>query len=218
MSSQTAIYYRERGSALVEFVLCMSLFWVPLFFGMAVLGFGLVRALEITQICRDAGHIYANTPAISQASLQTLLSSLATSMNLTNSGNSFIVLSTITYVDASDCQAANLSADSTNCPNMNNYVFMRQVIIGNSTLGLTGTPAFQSAFGTPASSIQDSSGSISPANYLTSSNALVTNFPATGITLVHGQVSYVSEMFATPLQPIVWSQLSNPVVSARSFF
>ncbi|MBV9307540.1 MAG: hypothetical protein JOZ45_15450 [Acidobacteriaceae bacterium] len=196
----------------------MSLFWVPLFFGMAVLGFGLVRAMEVTQVCRDVGHIYANTPAIPQANLQTLLSSLATSMNLTSSGNSFIVLSTITYVDANDCQGANLIADSAHCPNMNNYVFMRQVTIGNSTLGLTGTPAFKSAFGTPASNIQDSTGTISQTNYLTASSALVTNFPVTGITLVHGQWSYVSEMFAMPLQPIVWSQLSNPVVSARSFF
>ena len=94
---------------------------------------------------------------------------------------------------------------------------MRQVTIGNNTLGRSGS-VYASAFGTPSSSIQDSSGSISTTNYLKSSSALVTNFPATGITLVHGQVSYVSEMFATPLQPIVWNRLSNPVVSARSFF
>ena len=182
-----------------------------------MLGFGLVRAMEVTQVCRDVGHIYANTPTIPQASLQTLLSSLATSMDLTNSGNSFIVLSTITYVDASDCQGAGLSADSAHCPNMGNYVFMRQITIGSNTLGRSGS-VYASTFGTPSTNIQDPSGSIKPADYLTSASALVTNFPTTGITLVHGQVSYVSEMFATPLQPIVWSQLSNPVVSARSFF
>lgn len=218
MSARRIISRRERGSVLVEFVLCFSLFWVPLFFGAAVLGFSLIRAMQVTQVCRDAGHMYAAGTDFSQATSQTLLSNLAVGMNLSSTGNSFVVLSTVTYVDASDCQAANLSPNSSSCPNINQYVFTKQVSIGNATLGRSG-PTYASVFGTPSSSIKDSSGGISQPNYLTSSSALVSNFTATtGITLVSRQVTNVSEMFATPLQPIFWSQISNPVVTARSYF
>ena len=210
---------RERGSALVEFVLCFGLFWVPLFFGSAIMGFSLIRVMQVTQVCRDAGHMYAYGTDFSQPSSQALLRNLATTVNLSSTGNSFIILSTITFVDTSDCQAAGLSANSSSCPNMGNYVFKRQIAVGNNTLGSTVGSVYASAFGAPSPSIQDSSGGISATNYLTSASAVVTNFQATtGITLVSGQVSYVSEMFATPLQPIFWSQLSNPVVNARSFF
>ena len=211
--------HRERGSAFVEFVLCMSLFWVPFFFGMSVLGFGLVRAMEVTQVCRDAGHMYAYGTDFSQTSAQALLSSLATGMNLSSTGNSFIILSTITYVNQTDCQAAYPSSGNPNCANTGNYVFMKQVKIGNNTLGISGASPYNSVFGTPASNIQDSSGGITPQNYMQNSSALAGNFQTTsGITLASGQVSYIAEMFATPLQPIFWSQFSNPVVSARAYF
>jgi hypothetical protein len=218
MPSPKVVSNRERGSAFVEFILCFSLIWVPLFFGTAVIGFSLIRAIQVTQVCRDAGHMYAYGTDFSQSSSQTLLSNLAVGMDLSSSGNSFIIMSTVTYIAANDCQAAGLSPNTNSCPNMNSYVFTRQVSVGNSTLGRSGS-VYASIFGTPSSSIQDASGGISPTNYLTSTSARATNFQtATGITLTSGQISYVSEMFATPLQPVFWSDLSNPVVSARSFF
>lgn len=220
MSLPKAISRRERGSAFVEFVLCFSLFWVPLFFGAAVIGFSLIRVMQVTQVCRDAGHMYAYGTDFSQTASQALLRSLAGSINLNSNGNSFIVLSTVTFVSQADCNAAYPSSGSPSCANTGNYVFMKQVTIGNTTLGLSGASPFTSTFGTPASSIKNSAGGITPQDYMQSASAALTkNFQSTtGITLVSGQVAYVAEMFATPLQPIVWSQLSTPVVSTRAYF
>lgn len=197
---------------MVEFVLCFSLIWLPLFFGTAVIGFDLIRAMQVTQLCRDAGHMYSAGTDFSQPGAQTLLVSLAGTIDLSSSGNGAVILSTVTYVTDADCENANLQS---NCPNKNNYVFTRQVVVGNST-GLN----FASAFGTPSTGIKDSSGSIAAAYYLTDPTAVANNFYSqTGISMQSSiQSSYVSESMARALQPISWKNFSNPTASARFFF
>jgi len=46
---------RQKGSLLVEFVLVMSLVMVPLMLGTMVVGFNLIRAIQVNQVNRDAG-------------------------------------------------------------------------------------------------------------------------------------------------------------------
>src|SRR5690349_11516666 len=94
---------RERGSALIEFVLAFSLFWLPLFFGTLVIGFSLIRGVQVTQICRDAGHMYSYGIDFSQQSYRNLLAGIAQGYNLTSSGNGVVVLSTVTYITSTDC-------------------------------------------------------------------------------------------------------------------
>jgi hypothetical protein len=43
----------ERGTALIELALCLSLFWLPLFLGTVGIGFGLRLETQVTQVCRD---------------------------------------------------------------------------------------------------------------------------------------------------------------------
>ena len=50
---------RQKGSMLVEFVLVMALVMVPLLLGTMVVGFNLIRSIQVNQINRDAGHMYA---------------------------------------------------------------------------------------------------------------------------------------------------------------
>ncbi len=197
---------------MVEFVLCFSIFWLPLFLGTCVFGFDLIRAIQVTQLCRDAGHMYASGTDFSQPPAQAILNSISGDISLDSSGNGVIVLSTITFVTDSDCQAANVQ---NNCLNRNKYVFTRQLTIG-SVSGIT----FVSAFGTPASSIRDSSGGITQQNYLTDPSAVASNFNSiSGITMPNSsQVSYVAEAMAKGMQPVYWSQFSNPTASARNYF
>jgi hypothetical protein len=203
---------KERGSAFVEFVLCFSLFWIPLFFGVWIIGFSTIRAMQVTQVCRDAAHMYAYGTDFSQAAYQTMLVNMAPglSLNTNGTGNGVVVLSTITYVTQNDCTAANITAS--NCTNANQTVFTRRIVIGNSAV-------HSSTFGTPSSSIIDSTGSISAANYLTNTSARATSFPTiTNIQLTSGQFAYVAEMWVNSPDLNFWGGLSNPVSGARFIF
>jgi hypothetical protein len=199
---------RERGSALVEFLFASALLIVPLLIGTAGIGQNLIRANSVTGVCRDAAHMYAYGVDLSTAAGKNLVVQLGQGLGITaNGGNGTVLLSTITYVDDNDCKAAGLKADNTNCPNRQNMVFTRRIVIGNSSL-------LTSAFGTPKSSILTSDGSIVTQDYLTDSTARVANF-ASLIPLTSGQYAYVAEMYvsAPPYNPF-----GSGGVSSRSIF
>ncbi|MGD0578520.1 MAG: hypothetical protein ABSC08_06290, partial [Bryobacteraceae bacterium] len=50
---------RQKGSMFVEFVLVVALVMVPLLLGTMVVGFNLIRSIQVNQVNRDAGHMYA---------------------------------------------------------------------------------------------------------------------------------------------------------------
>ena len=89
---------KERGSALVEFALCVSIFWLPLFLGTMEIGLSLRRAIQVTQVCRDVAHMYGAGVDFSQTSAQTLLQSIAPGIDFSStSTTAVIILSTILY-------------------------------------------------------------------------------------------------------------------------
>jgi len=195
---------------MVEFVLCMSLVWVPLFFGTLVLGFNLVRAMEVTQVCRDAGHMYAYGTDFSQPAYQNLLVNLAPTLHMTTSGgNGVVVLSTIIYADKAACNGAGLT---NNCPNLGKAVITRRIVIGNSSL-------HDSAFGSLRNSgLMDSSGNISPTNYLSDSRAVAQNFLSIIPLQSSVQFAYLAEMWVTSPDYNWWSFIGNGGSSARAIF
>src|SRR5581483_3623592 len=210
---------KERGNAVVEFALGFALFWIPLFLGTVVIGFNLIRAVQVTQVSRDAGHMYASGIDFSQSTYQNLLVSLAIGLNMTTTGgNGVVYFSTVMFVTSSACTAGGYQADSTHCPNLNTTVFTRRVVVGN--YGLSST----SAFCTPQSSDMDSSGNVSVAGYLTHTSNQVANFQnvipcfSTTSSVSCTQIAYISEMFVTSPDTSWWSFLSTPTVSARSIF
>ena len=204
----------ERGSALIEFILCVGLFWMPLFFGATQFGLQLISAIQVTEVSRDSGHMYAYGVDFSQSSNQYLLASFQPSLNVdpTGSGGSTVViLSTVEYVDTALCQAGGYSST---CPNYGNIVFTGQIVVGNAAL-------HASNFGTPTTSSNGtvSMGGPSTSGYLNASNALVTGF--SGITLTSGasgaQYAYISEVYSKS-SGLNWFLPSNPWVNAQSFF
>ena len=210
MSYQIKSRTSERGSAFVEFVLCFSLFWVPLFLGTLVLGFNLVRAMQVTQVCRNAGRMYAyNTDLFSQPAYQSLIVNEAPGLNMTTTGgNGVIILSKITFADALACQGANLQ---NNCPNQGQAVIVKRIVIGNQSLQT-------SAFGTPASGIVGSNGAIDSINYLTNSSAVANGFLNLIPLQSSTQFAYVAEMWVTSPDYSRWSFLGTTGASARSIF
>lgn len=194
---------RERGSALVEFVLSISLFWVPLFLGTLVVGFGLVRAVQVTQLCRDAGHMYSFGMDFSQPAYQTLLANMAQGYTLTSTGNAVIVLSTIEFIGPNECSG---------CTNENTPVFTRQIVVGNSSI-------HASSFGTPPSADMnsDGSGDVLQSAYLNDSRDQATGF-SNVIPMTDGQYAYVAEMWVQSPDVRWWSFLGQTSLSARSIF
>ena len=88
----------QRGTSAIEFAFC-SLILFPLLLGGLSVGFNLVRATQVAQFARDAGHLYAYGIDFTQASAQQLLVKLATGLNFALSGETGeVIFSTIVMV------------------------------------------------------------------------------------------------------------------------
>jgi hypothetical protein len=203
----------ETGSAMVEFLLATGLLIIPIFFGIIIIGLSLIVANQVTEVCRDTGHMFAYYVDFSQSASQLLVTQqLAQGLGMTPTGGKGVIyLSTITYVDSTSCAAAGLQSDTTNCPNVNQFVVIKRLVIGN--------PSVQPAAFAPSinPSIITSNGSISSANYLTDNSVRAANF-VNVINLTVGQYAYVSEMFVNPPLGGIWSLFSSNVIAARSVF
>lgn len=189
---------RERGSALIEFLLS-SFVWLPLLLGTIFIGINIARSIEVTQICRDAGHMHAYGVDFSQPANQAILVQLATGFSITTTGgNGVVILSTVEYIGSQQCQAGGYRTD--NCVNLNQYVFTRRIVIGNSALR-------PSNYGTPSSSYIDAHGDVSSAGYLADSTSQATGLPS-ALTLTSGQSAYLAEAyFSSP--DLDWANFSN---------
>jgi hypothetical protein len=204
----------EKGSALIEFLLASILVIFPLLFGTMVFGLSLVRANQVAEVCRDAGHMYAYGVDFSQPGSQSMLVQLAQGLNMTTSGgNGVVILSTVTRVGPNDCVAGGYPSGS--CPNLNQTVFTRRIVIGNAQLS-------GSAFGDP-SAIVGNGGNIAAADYAQSASAIATNFSSV-IPVTSGQYAYVAETFVVSPDfnfwggNSYWNWISPGGISARSIF
>jgi hypothetical protein len=185
MRAPTKRRQRESGSALIEFLLS-SLVWVPLLLGTIFIGLNIVRTIQVTQICRSAGHMHAFGVDFSQLPNQQLLVRLANGFPFTpTGGNGVVILSTITFITKADCDAAG----RTKCANIDQAVLTRRVVVGNRQLR-------SSAFGTPNPGSIDSGGNISSNAYLDDPTARAGNF-TTLLPMKAGQFAYLSEAYFT---------------------
>ena len=198
----------------MEFVLCFSLFWVPLFLGLLSVGFALVQAIQVTQVCRDTGHMFAYGTNFAQQASKNLVASLAPGLNIDPTGvagNGVVVLSKIRYIDSTLCQAGGYTSTSS-CPNYTKSVVQIRIVIGNAAI-------HASTFATPTSSLMDSGGNIQPGGtttpgYLNDPSTVAQNF-SNVIALGTGQYAYVAETF---VQPVGWSAVKVPLISSMSVF
>lgn len=172
---------RQRGNAMIEFALSASVL-LPMFLGMLWGGISLGRGIQITQITRDAGHMYAKNIDFTAVANKDIVVRLALGTSMTrDGGNGVVILSQIMKVYDSDCTDAKLTLAE--CTNVNQTVFLHRATIGN-----TGLTDGQSRFGTPAVVLAD--GSVP--NYLTVTGARATNFNQL-LNLQPGEIAYVAE-------------------------
>jgi Flp pilus assembly protein TadG len=174
---------RRRGNELIEFSLVASLL-LPVLFGTFVLGMNLSRSIQVTQLSRDTGHMYARNLDLADTSNRQIILRLARGLDITDRGGSgVIVLSTVMFIGQAQCDAAGLT--STQCTNRDQNVVVHRIVIGDAS-------ARASAFGTPSPALIDSTGKVS--HYLTDTTTRAAGFGAL-LTLAAGEVAYVAEVW-----------------------
>jgi Flp pilus assembly protein TadG len=179
---------RQKGNSLVEFAL-VSVFLVPLLIGTVHIGMNITRSIQVTQVSRDAGHMFARYVDFSLVENQDMIVRLAEGLGMTRTGGTGkVTLSQIMFVGQDQCTAGGLSLAQ--CTNYNQPVIIRRLAIGSNSLT-------QSTVGTPNSGLLDSKGNVS--NYLRESSARATGFNSV-LQLQAGEFAYVSEAyFRSPL-------------------
>jgi hypothetical protein len=174
----------ERGNSLVEFALVI-VFLIPLLMGTFSVGLSMGRTIQVTQVARDAGHLYARWVDFSKPINKELLVHLSNGLGMTVDGGAGVVrLSKITYIDERDCLGAGLSTDA--CPNFQQYVIAQRQVVGNDSL-------YASRLGTPAPNGMDSMGTIK--DIVKDTSAQATDWNSSGITLVSGAYAFVVEAY-----------------------
>ena len=173
----------QRGAEVIEFALVAS-FLLPFLFGTIVVGLNLGRSVQVTQVSRDAGHMYSRSVDFSAPANKNLIERLAQGLNIrVTGGTGVVILSTIMFAGQAQCTAAELSGGA--CTNLNQPVFIHRIVVGSAA-------ARSSTFGTPNAGIVDSTGRVS--NYLTEVSARAAGFAAV-LPLQAGEVAYVSEVY-----------------------
>jgi hypothetical protein len=130
---------KRQGVAIIEFSFVMVVL-VPLLLGTVGIGLRLVQALRTQQLARDSGRMYARDLDFSQPGNKTILATLGAEVGLQTdgTGNSVLVLTTVTYIDKGMCQldgyALDGAGDPIGCPNWKSWAFAQRLIIGNSSI------------------------------------------------------------------------------------
>jgi hypothetical protein len=190
---------RQAGASCIEFAF-ITLTLVPLLIGSGVIGVNLIRTLQTEQLARDAGHMFARQVDFSASGNQEILANVGTSLGMSatvGSGNAVVILSELTYVDSNACAtggAVDSHGNPSGCTNLGKWVFIKRLTLGNSTIR-------SSALGSPSGVTMDSTGAITPAQYVTVGGDVATfsaispyssvNGNAAG--LPSGQVVYIAE-------------------------
>lgn len=188
---------KQRGGAVVEFFLLFP-FLASLICGTLMYGTQLIKQLELQQVVRDTASMSARGTNFKLASNQAIVSRLGRELGWPDSGGllstspGVVYVSTIEYLD-STCNGA-----VPVCSNKGNWVFVRSVAFGNTSLR-------HSNFGAPASCVpacydpNQNDGSLLPNDTLNNPAARVSGFnylgtPATGTPgFQPGQVLYLVE-------------------------
>lgn len=173
----------RRGQSFIEFAF-ITLFLIPLFLGTTGVGVNMIKALQLTQLARDAGHMYARGVHFEQAGNRTFLTTIGANVGLsTTPANSkaVVILSRLTYVDNATCIAGGCTTDSSGnaigCTNKSLWVFTQRLVIGQPSVRTSnfGSPIVCPPSGQCTTGVTPAAdGTISTSDYVTKSGAVAT--------------------------------------------
>jgi hypothetical protein len=198
---------RQKGSLFVEFVLVVALVMVPLLLGTLVVGFNLIRSIQVNQVNRDAGHMYARGVDFSSDTNgladRAILFQMAPKLTVTtSSGVEVLILSSIEYVGSTTCSG---------CANLGHAVFTQQITLGNKALRA-------SVFGTVSASSMLSDGTGNVINPLTDTSVRADPILTILPSMADNQIAYVSETFYNSVDLSIPGYMNTSGVYARAIF
>ena len=220
----------QAGNMMIEFALVM-VFLFPLLAGSFTIGMALTKAIQVSNVARDAVVLLVRSNAdpesgldLSQTQNQRIIVRAAQGLGMasdaqndpSSTGAGVVILSKVVMVGPAECSLGIIPApggappwNSGNCPNYGRYVFAYRVVIGNGT-------AWSSTLGNPGVAVQ-SNGASTTANIASNSGLQVASFVGvTGLSLTVSTFALISEMYANVSYLNFFSVLKNPVIYARS--
>jgi hypothetical protein len=199
---------RESGAAMLEFSF-MILVLVPLLLGTAGFGLNMIRSLQIIQLGRDVGHMFARGADFSQPGNKNIVVTLGSDVGFRvdpNTSNAVVILSTLAYIDKAMCAAdgkVDAQGDPLGCTNYTRWVFARRILIGDTSMRTSnlGSPIQN---GPNPVTVNPSTGKISLHDQVTNAGDVAvfgginpySNVNGNVIGLPSGQVLYVAEVAA----------------------
>jgi hypothetical protein len=189
----------RRGNTIVEFGL-VAIFLVPLFLGTINLGLSLGYNLQVSQIARDAGHMYVRQLDFSMDASKELIVRMAGGMGMTRTGgNGVVLLTKVLFIGDDQCTAGGLSGGA--CSNRGRAVMVQRYVVGDPALKTSsiGTPPAGLILTATDTATGLKAGDVLPANYLTQ-GTLVTAATETLLPgMLAGETAYIVESyFKTP--------------------
>ncbi len=214
-----------RGSMLVEAALVISLVLVPMLLGVSVYGLNFIRLLQVNQVNRDAGHMFARGLDLSGVGNGLVNQSVITQLSpaLTN-GTGVLVLSAVEYIGDLTCPSG--------CTNKGSIVFTQQIVIpANNAVRKAAFTWFGSSGSfrkDPVTGKNDGTGVVGDplgdANVIALSRQLHPNKGTTYLAMTDvsdvangGTVAYIAEAYFKPAMSIPGFP-SPAIISARAFF
>ncbi len=162
-------------------------------------GMNFLRFNKATDVCRSASLLFVKGIDFTLPGNQDIISRVASGLDLVDNattsasgvttGSGLIVFSIVQYIGPNTCN---------NCTNLNKYVFLQRIYVGNTNLAIAGTTV-ASALGSPNNSVWSSStGAVS--NTQTNAGAQVPSGSTGALptTMGDGQIAYVVECFFKP--------------------
>ncbi len=228
--NQTHRRRKEAGNTILEFALVMT-FLVPMFAGAFTIGMALTKAIQVSNVARDAVVLMVRSNSDPESGLdlsvtqnQRIIVRAAQGLGMNSdvqddpstTGTAVVILSKVVMVGPTECSLAGLTPhgtspfwDAGNCPNYGRYVFAYRVVIGNGT-------RWSSTIGHPGGTVQ-SNGTITAADIASNTSDVASTFSSvTGMTLSASTFALVSEMYADVSYLNFFSVMGNPVIYARS--
>jgi hypothetical protein len=175
----------RRGNTIIEFAL-VSTVLIPLLLGTVNIGMNMSRSVQVTQLSRDAGHMFVRAVDFSQATNQNLLVRIGQGLGIsTTGGNGRVTLSRVMNIGETECLAG--GREIYQCPNYRQTVITQQIIIGDAQKR-------PSNFGDVPQALLGTKKEIDADDYLTDYRVRAQGFDQV-LELQPGEFGYVSEAY-----------------------
>jgi hypothetical protein len=188
----------QKGLEAIEFGL-LFVFLLPPFVWMFQNGMNFLRFNKATDVSRSAALLFIKGVDFTLPGNQVIISRVASGLDLqvnsstTATGNStgsgLIVYSIVQFIGPNTCAS---------CANLNKYVFLSRVYVGNTSLAFAGTTV-ASALGSPSGSVWSSTtGAVSSVQTNVGAQVPSGSTSALPAGMGDGQFAYVIETFFKP--------------------